>query len=1306
MKTTVSLPFAILLGLVSFSHGPASGQDQAVRPSGGQTSVPTAAILSHPKEDPFRHLRHAPRSDGQAAEVSPFACVTNNGTITITKYVATSRKVETRNGIVPLLADLADETATIPAALHGCPVVEIGANAFANCTRLTSIQIPEGVRLIGDGAFRWCPGLQTLQLPASVTSMHATAFADCPGLVAIRVDDANPVYWNDADGVVFSKDKKTLVRYPSGLTGDYKVPDTVAVVGDFAFVGCRELKTVELPVGVTSVGPWAFADCSVLTSIAFPDSLAKIGEFAFWGCGCLTGLSIPDSVTNIGYFTFAHCHGLTAATLPRSVTAMGPNVFRNCGRLTNIVVAAENPAFCSIDGVVFDKQKTRLIAYPCGRTGSYVVPDGVTYVDQSSFRGAGLVTSVTLPRTVTGLGYKAFLSCGNVDGFFFSGDAPGLRRDALAGCGRATAYHRTQARRWGKDFGGRPTGAWDPAHPFAYTNINGQVTVTRYASPDETALVPDMIDGLPVAAIGPSAFQNCRHLTRVVLPATLTRIGVSAFRDCVSLADVAIPPGVATVERSAFQGCASLADVGLADGVRKIDASAFAGCAKLTEVRLPASVAIVGANAFADCPSLAAIRADDGNPAFRSDKDGVLFSKDKATLVCYPVGKAGKYAVPSCVTNIGPNAFESCTGLTSVAFSSRLVSIGGRAFARCRSLSVVTFSKGLVNIGAGAFQDCAGLPPVALPERVASLGDFAFWNCPRLTRVSLPASVVRIGGTTFGRCGGLTAVDVADANTAYCSDNGVVFCKDKTVLVCFPSGRGGRYAVPDHVTQIGRSAFESCGKVADIVMSDRVERVGDFAFKNCGALTNAVLSARLAELGIEAFSGCAGLSRVSVPVSVSRIGDRAFQSCPNLAEIRFGGNAPRPGRTVFRSSPKAVVYRQPDAQGWGTEFAGRPTAVWDLPAHSPAFSTSVTMADSTLSNAVSRVTARPDLRRRSSKLNSSVILNSGDYFYKTNSARQAIITGFNSNYIGALSITNILGGCPVSSIWPWGFMNCTFLTAVSIPSGISYIAPQALTRCPALKTFMVDAGNATYSSLDGVLFNKERTELIKFPGNKTGHYTIPEGTTRIGYWAFKACNNISEVSIPSSVTNIGSEAFDECANLTAITAAKGHPLFSSVAGVLFDKTQTRLIAFPGGKAGHYTLPPSVTNIGSVSFAFCKNLTGVTIPDSVTDLDTMAFYSCVKLTGVTIPDHVTSIGRSAFGDCDNLTCVTVGKGVISIGPSAFSRSLNLRDVFFRGNAPRLGPDVFQYNNRVTVHYQAGTMGWGKEFGGRPTAVWKP
>ena len=171
--------------------------------------------------------------------------------------------------------------------------------------------------------------------------------------------------------------------------------------------------------------------------------------------------------------------------------------------------------------------------------------------------------------------------------------------------------------------------------------------------------------------------------------------------------------------------------------------------------------------------------------------------------------------------------------------------------------------------------------------------------------------------------------------------------------------------------------------------------------------------------------------------------------------------------------------------------------------------------------------------------------------------------------------------------------------------------------------------------------------------------------------------------IPESVTSIGNAAFIGCTGLIAIEVDALNPAYASLDGVLLNKSLDKLVAYPGGKAGSYIIPDSVTSIGPYAFAECAGLTGVTIPDSVTSIGETAFYLCRSLTNVTIGDSVTSIGEWAFADCSSLT-----------------------SIYFNGDAPtldsRYGMHVFD-RTPATVYYFQGTLGWGPTFGGCPTVA---
>ena len=214
-----------------------------------------------------------------------------------------------------------------------------------------------------------------------------------------------------------------------------------------------------------------------------------------------------------------------------------------------------------------------------------------------------------------------------------------------------------------------------------------------------------------VTSIGWSAFFYCKSLTSVTIPDSVTSVGAYAFLGCTSLTSVTIPNSVTSIGGCAFDECWSLTSVTIPDSVTSIGDSAFASCTSLTSVTIPDSVTSIGGGAFAWCTSLTGIWVTEGNSHYSSDASGVLFSKDKTTLVQYP-GAFAAYAIPDSVTSIGAGAFGGCTSLTSVTIPDSVTSIGGIAFGNCKSLTSVTIPDSVTSIGDGAFASCTSLTDV------------------------------------------------------------------------------------------------------------------------------------------------------------------------------------------------------------------------------------------------------------------------------------------------------------------------------------------------------------------------------------------------------------------------------------------------------------------------------------------------------------------------------------------------------------------------------------------------------------------
>ena len=274
-------------------------------------------------------------------------------------------------------------------------------------------------------------------------------------------------------------------------------------------------------------------------------------------------------------------------------------------------------------------------------------------------------------------------------------------------------------------------------------------------------------------------------------------------------------------------------------------------------------------------------------------------------------------------------------------------------------------------------------------------------------------------------------------------------------------------------------------------------------------------------------------------------------------------------------------------------------------------------------------------------------------------------------------IPDTYNGLPVTSIGEFAFQNCTSLQSIAIPDSVTSIGIYAFSYCDSLTGIWVSENNPAYSSDNmGVLFNKNKSELLRVPGGLKGAYTFPDSVTSIGESAFCACSGLQSITIPDSVTFIGDYAFYYCSGLTGIWVSENNSAYSSDnMGVLFNKEQTELIQAPDGLKGAYAIPNSVTTIGSSAFSYCDSLTSVTIGDSVTTIGKYAFRECTSLTSVTIGDSVTTIGYAAFTHCTSLTSVTIGDSVTTIGNSAFHSCTSLTSVTIPDSVTTIGGGAF-------------------------------
>ena len=426
-------------------------------------------------------------------------------------------------------------------------VTSIGGCAFDECWSLTSVTIPDSVTSIGDSAFASCTSLTSVTIPDSVTSIGGGAFAWCTSLTGIWVTEGNSHYSSDASGVLFSKDKTTLVQYP-GAFAAYAIPDSVTSIGQHAFNGCRSLTSVTIPDGVTSIGAYAFSECSSLTSVTIPDSVTSIGDGAFASCTSLTDVYYAGSEAQWKAISISSTgnNGLLTA-----------NIHYNYVSHTHSYKAVVTAPTCTEKGYT---------THTCACGDSYVD----TYTD--ALGHAWDNGKVTKEPTETETGVKTFTCtrCGETK----TEVIPATGVVASGTCGA-------------EGDGSNLTWTLDSEGVLTISGSGGMHDYDGPSSPPwyrSRSMVKSAVIADGVTSIGEWAFFGCGSLTSVTIPNSVTSIGRYAFYYCTSLTSVTIPDSVTSIGWLAFNGCTSLTSVTIPDSVTSIGGSAFYNCTSLTDV--------------------------------------------------------------------------------------------------------------------------------------------------------------------------------------------------------------------------------------------------------------------------------------------------------------------------------------------------------------------------------------------------------------------------------------------------------------------------------------------------------------------------------------------------------------------------------------------------------------------------------------------------------------------------------------------------------------------------------------------------
>ena len=267
------------------------------------------------------------------------------------------------------------------------------------------------------------------------------------------------------------------------------------------------------------------------------------------------------------------------------------------------------------------------------------------------------------------------------------------------------------------------------------------------------------------------------------------------------------------------------------------------------------------------------------------------------------IGGIEEVEIPDTVTEIGSYAFHNFLELKKINIPNSVTRIGQESFYLCKSLESVTIPNSVTSIGEYAFEDCSSLTSITIPESVTSIGYCAFDNCSSLTNITIPNSVTSIGSFAFSGCSSLTNINVSDNNKNYSSIDGVLFNKDKTVIIQYPIKKDGTsYAIPNSVTSIGSCAFSRCSSLTSITIPNSVTSIGEYAFEDCSSLTSITIPESVTSIGYCAFDNCSSLTNITIPNSVTSIGSFAFSGCSSLTNITYNGTQSQWNSIISKNS--------------------------------------------------------------------------------------------------------------------------------------------------------------------------------------------------------------------------------------------------------------------------------------------------------------------------------------------------------------------------------------------------------------------